>query len=383
MNAREKFHSVMTDDNRSINMKTEFGFWASTIKKWFEEGLEKNEESIPEGTLDAKIVRASSNIEGSDEITDSNTLKYFNLDSYLAKFPFDLSPMFEKKIIQENDDYLIFKDNYGLTQKVIKKNAATPQVMDYPIKNRDDLYQYIDHYDFNFSKRLPKNWEKLQKDLKTRDFPIRLGGGPFGFSFLPRFLMGEVVYMMNMYDDPKLIDEFNHFYIKFVMEYWDIILQNIDIDCVFILEDIAYRSGSFISKEMFERFLSPYYVIFIDFLKQHRIDNIFVDCDGLIDELIPLWIDVGVSGIFPIEAVNDVSKIRADYPDLKLMGGFDKKILFKDSSKKDIDYKLKTIKSVIKKGKYIPHVDHAVSEDVTWENFKHYRLRLNDIIEKL
>jgi uroporphyrinogen-III decarboxylase len=111
--------------------------------------------------------------------------------------------------------------------------------------------------------------------------------------------------MMSMYDDPKLIDEFNDFYMKFVMEYWDIILKNIDIDCIFILEDIAYRSGSFISKEMFERFMSPYYSQFIDFLKQHKMDNIFVDCDGLIDELIPLWIDVGVNGIFPIEAVND------------------------------------------------------------------------------
>jgi hypothetical protein len=49
----------------------------------------------------AKLVRASANIKGSDEITDSNTLKYFGLDSYLAKFPFDLSPMFDKEIIKK------------------------------------------------------------------------------------------------------------------------------------------------------------------------------------------------------------------------------------------------------------------------------------------
>ena len=383
MNAREKFHAVMSNDNRKVNMKTEFGFWASTIKKWLKEGLEKTQDNIPEGTLDGKIVRASANIEGSDEITDSNTLKYFDLDSYLAKFPFDLSPMFEKKIIKENDDYLVFKDNYGITQKVIKKGAATPQVVDYPIKNRDDLYKYMEQYDHDYLKRLPKNWENLKKELKNRDFPIRLGGGPFGFSFMPRFLMGEVVYMMNMYDDPKLIDDFNEFYLKFVMEYWDIILKNIDIDCIFILEDIAYRSGSFISKEMFERFMSPYYIRFIDFLKQYHINNIFVDCDGLIDELIPLWIDVGVNGIFPIEAVNDLKNIRDNYPDLKLMGGFDKKILFKGSTEKDIDKALLIIKDLMKRGRYIPHVDHAVSEDVTWENFKYYRLKLNNLIETL
>jgi hypothetical protein len=55
MNAREKFLAVMSDDSRSVNMKTEFGFWASTIKKWFEEGLVKIQDTIPEGTLDGKI----------------------------------------------------------------------------------------------------------------------------------------------------------------------------------------------------------------------------------------------------------------------------------------------------------------------------------------
>ena len=31
----------MSNDDIHLNMKTEFGFWASTIKKWFDCGLEK------------------------------------------------------------------------------------------------------------------------------------------------------------------------------------------------------------------------------------------------------------------------------------------------------------------------------------------------------
>jgi hypothetical protein len=37
---------------------------------------------------------------------------------------------------------------------------------------------------------------------------------------------------------------------------------------------------------------------------------------------------------------------------------------------------------LLRKGGYIPHIDHAVSEDVTWENFRYYRTRLNDICDK-
>jgi len=383
LNSREKFHAVMSNDDIHLNMKTEFGFWASTIKKWFDCGLEKIKNTIPEDTPGGKIVRASADIEGSDELTDVNTIKYFNLDSYLAKFPFDLSPMLEKKVLQENEHYRIYTDNYGLTIKIIKTSASTPLVIDYPIKTRKDFNKYIEKYDYDFKKRLPVNWQKIKEDLKNRDFPIRLGGGPFGFSFMPRFLMGDVTYMLSMYDDPGLINDFNDFYLDFVIKYWDIILKDIEIDCIFILEDIAYRSGSFISKEMFERFMSPYYIKFIDYLKQYNINNIFVDCDGLIDELIPLWLKVGVNGIFPIEAVNDVYKIREKYPKLKMMGGFDKRLLFKDSSKKSIDERLETVDNLLKKGKYIPHIDHAVSEDVTWENFKYYRFKLNEIIDKL
>jgi uroporphyrinogen decarboxylase len=165
------------------------------------------------------------------------------------------------------------------------------------------------------------------------------------------------------------------------MNYWSLILKDVEIDCIFILEDIAYRTGSFISKEMFKEFLTPYYIKFMDFLKQFKVKNVLVDCDGLIDELIPLWIEAGITGLFPIEAVNDVAKIREKYPKLQLMGGIDKKLLFKDKTKKGIDAELEKIKKLLNKGGYVPHIDHAVSEDVTWDNFKYYRERLNNIID--
>ena len=179
-----------------------------------------------------------------------------------------------------------------------------------------------------------------------------------------------------------MIRDINRFYLDFVKEYWSLILKDIEIDCIFILEDIAYRSGSFISREMFREFLSPYYIEFIDFLKQYNIKNIIVDCDGLIDELIPLWIELGVNGIFPIEAVNDLVEIRHQYPGLKLLGGFDKKVLFAGSSREIIDQEIARIVSVTAKGGYIPHIDHAVSADVTWDNFKYYRFKLNEILDK-
>ncbi len=85
---------------------------------------------------------------------------------------------------------------------------------------------------------------------------------------------------------------------------------------------------------------------------------------------------------FPIEAVNDLVEIRQQYPGLKLLGGFNKKALFADSSRESIDEEISRVVSVTAKGGYIPHVDHAVSADVTWDNFKYYRFKLNEILDK-
>ncbi len=159
-------------------------------------------------------------------------------------------------------------------------------------------------------------------------------------------------------------------------------MDRLDIDCIIILEDMAYRSGSFLSREVFEEFIAPYYNKFIDFAHQHGIENIIVDCDELIEELIPLWVKVGVTGIFPIEAMNDILKIREDFPQLQFLGGVDKRVLFKDSGKSAIDNELDKVSVLMERGRYIPHIDHAVSEDVTWENFTYYRNRLNKIIDE-
>lgn len=382
MNSREKFNAVMSFDDNFPNLKAEFGYWAGTIKTWFDQGLPRLH-SIPDNVLDGELVRGAVSLyPENEELIDRNVLPYFKLDSYLAKFPFDISPRLGSTIIKDDEREKIYTDKYGLTNKVSKECAGIPMVLDYPIKNSKDFNDYKEYYDDNFQTRLPDNWDDLVEYLKYREFPIRLGGNPFGFSFLARHLMGEVGYMTSLFDDPGLIRDINRFYLDYVKDYWSLILKDIEIDCIFILEDMAYRSGSFISREMFREFLSPYYIEFIDFLKQYNIKNIIVDCDGLIDELIPLWIEVGVNGIFPIEAVNDLVEIRQQYPGLKLLGGFDKKALFADSSREAIDEEIARVVSVTVKGGYIPHIDHAVSADVTWDNFKYYRFKLNDILDK-
>ena len=53
------------------------------------------------------------------------------------------------------------------------------------------------------------------------------------------------------------------------------------------------------------------------------------------EDLLPLYAESGITGWYPMErgAGNDLLKIRKEFPKMQLLGGFDKKVLFSNSSK--------------------------------------------------
>jgi len=369
-------------------MKTEFGYWAGAIRRWFAEGLPARV-PLPSAALGGDLVRGSLALgsegetetrAGSAELVDRNVMPLLGLDSYLAKFPIDFSPRLTKRIVEEDEKQRTLTDAYGLTVRVLKDGAATPEVLDYPIKSRADLERYLERYDAGLMRQLQAEARSLAPGLADRSYPIRLGGGPFGFTFFPRSLMGEVGYMTALYEDPGLIHRFNEFFLGHAMEYWGKILDAVEIDCVMILEDVAYRNGPMISPEMFESFALPYTERLVDFVRQFGVDCIVVDCDGRIDALIPLWVRAGVTGLFPVEAVNDIVSIREAFPRLQLLGGIDKRPLIRGDRRR-IDEELERVRPLVERGGYLPHVDHAVPADVAWESFRCYRERLNHMID--
>jgi hypothetical protein len=389
MTAREKFLATVGFEPGAPAPKTEFGYWAGAVRRWLGEGL-PCVEKVPDEALDGDTIRGSlpfgfeSSLvskSGTSELVDRNVMPALGLESHLAKFPIDFSPRLPRRVIEEDGHRRIFTDSYGITKMVTKDNAATWHSVDFPIKSRRDLGAYIERYDGNHAARLPAPIDELATALADREYPIRLGGEPFGFTYFPRALMGDVGYMTALYDDPGLIHELCSFLLRFTMEYWGLILSRIDIDCIVILEDVAYRGGSMISAAMFEEFAAPYTARLVDFARQHRVPSIVVDCDGRIDELIPAWVNAGVTGLFPVEAVNDIVAIRKEYPRLQLLGGVDKRPLIA-GDRAGIDRELSRIAPLVAQGGYVPHIDHSVPEDIGWESFAHYRRGLNTIIDR-
>jgi len=387
--------------NGSIKVpKVEWGYWSDTIRRWIREGMPVRE-PIPTHYLEGTPIMANKNIYSKKEIEafastsscmsmiekmeDENVQPIFGLDYYLTKFPTDYSPMFENEILEKTKEYTIYKDIYGVTEKMVV-GETYPLEIDFPVKDRKSWNKYKEYYSEDaIEKRLPPDWDNLANRLKDRDFPIRLGGTYGGFFGIFRRFTGVINFMLLMYDDPKLIHDMCDTFLKFLMNYYNRIVKDVKVDCIVIWEDMAGKNGSLISPAHYKEFIAPRHKALVSFAKDIGIDIVIVDNDGYMEDLLPLYAESGITGWYPIERIagNDLLKIRKAFPKIQLLGGFDKAALFSNSSKEKIDAELKIMSEMLKKGRFIPYIDHFASPDCTWDNFSYYRRKLNEIIDEL
>ena len=97
------------------------------------------------------------------------------------------------------------------------------------------------------------------------------------------------------------------------------------------------------------------------------------------DRPIPLWLEGGVNGFYPIERVAgmDAVALRHQYGrELRLMGGIDKRAMA--AGPEAIDAELAHVAPLMAEGGFIPWCDHHVPPDVSLENYQYYVRRLQE-----
>ena len=92
----------------------------------------------------------------------------------------------------------------------------------------------------------------------------------------------------------------------------------------------------------------------------------------------PPMMEAGVNYLFPMEvaAGTDVNDYRKRYPELALMGGIDKRALA--HGPEAIDAELDRVWPAVRRGRYIPDLDHLVPDDVSWDNYRYYAQALKE-----
>ena len=300
-------------------------------------------------------------------------------------------PVFEEKWIRDADaDHEVVQDFAGRHVLYFKgrRNGFMPEYIDHPVK---DMESWVKNCKWRMDPNTPERYADL--DARMAEAVKAAGEGQVicqnlvgGYMYL-RSLMGPLELMYLLADDPELIHD--------CMETWfalaDAVIarhqQYVTIDEVFIAEDICYNHGLLISPAMMREFLLPYYKRLLDNVKKRNIDQsrkVFfqVDTDGFSDAAIPVYAELGLDYLSPFEAASgcDVVRTGKEYPELLILGGFDKRILA--AGPEAIDAEIDRIMPVMKaRGGYIPTCDHGVPEEVSFENYMHYRKRMREFAE--
>jgi uroporphyrinogen decarboxylase len=358
MNDRERFLATMNYERRDRCPWWEMWYWAETLDVWHEQGL-------PE---------------------DIHLAEYLGVDRRESiGVSLYLVPGFKRETLGETEEYEIFRRTDGVVCKQFKGDLAgrMPQWLAFPLRNRDDWENvFKPRLNPKSPCRYPLYWEEKKRAWATRDYPLKMSGGSI-FGWL-RNWMGLKGIAEALYDDPEWIHSMMDYMADFVVSIAARAVKEVDLDYVTMWEDMAYKTGPLISPEMFKDFMLEPYKKITSLFHENGIDLIFVDSDGNSEPLIPLWMEGGVTGFYPIEraAGMDPLHLRRRFgTDLRLLGGIDKRAM--KSGQKAIDTELKNVVPLIREGGYIPWCDHLVPPDVPLDNYMYYVNRMKELSSKV
>ena len=317
---------------------------------------------------------------------DNDVREHFNMDctQRLVDVNLHFSPMFNVKILSENDKTFEYIDIDGVRRVFLKDEATIPTSFEWPIKDKKSWEKLKEERLNlkNLKERFPANWDNLVKEYRNRDYPLALGGYPHGFFGTPAHLVGYGNLFLWYGLEPELLHDIMNTFTSIWLAVFEEVLSQVEIDHWHIWEDISFGKGSMISVDMVKEFMCPYIKKIADFVKSKGVNIILLDTDGDCNELIPVFMDAGVTGMYPFETHcgMDIVKVRKQFPKLQMMGGIPKSEIAK--GQKRIDEILIPVDQVLKSGGFIPFGDHFIPPDVDFENFSYYRKMLNGLIDK-
>ncbi len=382
MNSRERFLATMRFQNVDRVPNWEMGYWAGTLDRWYAEGLPRHPDA-PRGLVSGAGVKGEGFPWRRSEPKDYSVNAYLGLDRGIEKIDgeWGIWPPYEVQVLWEDEEHSKRREADGSVALVRKDSTTLPHPLEWPVTGRSSWEQLkTERLKLDITGRLPVDWPQHLAAYKQRDWPLVIGGPALGVFSILRSLCGFERMMYLFFDDPQLVHDILTHFTELWLHLFEEVLAQTDVDYAYFWEDMSFKGGSMVSPGIFREFLMPVYQRINGFFRAHGIDIVLLDTDGDVWGLIPLFLESGVTGLYPFEvrAGMDVAEVRARYPHLQMMGGVDKTALVQGPAA--IDRELARIAPVIKTGGYIPCVDHYVPPDVPWSYFEYYRQRLASLL---
>jgi uroporphyrinogen decarboxylase len=334
------------------------GFWQSSLERWKREGLAAD--------ATRQTVQAMVGFDGARGCK-------LPLQGYIW-------PEFERQVVDQQGTRMLVRNRWGSTEQRLTDSELMPITVAGPVTDRASWAAIKGRLDPDTPGRLPDNWQAECRAARASGETVYAGDLPMGFYGAPRELLGMEGLSLLFYDDPRLLHEILDTLCDLWIALIDRVQQGITLDWFFIWEDMCSKNGPLISPGLFREFLLPRYQRLIAAVRRGGCPHVLVDSDGDQRPLTPLWIEGGVTILFPWETQFglDLAAVRRQYPTLGMMGGLDKSALA--HGKQAIDRELEKVPFMLERGRFVPGLDHGVPPDVSWDNYRYFYERLRELI---
>ena len=386
MTDKERFEATMRFEPCDRILYWEQGFWGGTVERWYREGMQRKHGLSGDPSFGDTVRGPATPIAPGDKVC-FDIAEGAVLDKPSLRVPVNLflCPGYVEEVLDESAELVTVRDEYGIVKQAPKAKDSIPHFISWPVKNRDD-FERLAHERLNVDSpgRFPEDWKEQVKKLNEYDGVVALGGYPCGFFGATRYFMGEVALLMGFLESPDLVRTMMNHLADLWAGLYERILSEVRVDCIHIWEDMSFKNGPLISPKLFREFMVPVYRRVTDAAKSRGVQVILVDTDGDCSKLIPLFLEGGVTGLYPFEvqAGMDVLQIRKAFPKLQILGGIDKKELAHGKDRIDAELQ-RRVPGMVKYGGYIPMVDHQVPPDVSWSNYCYYRSQVAGLSQRL
>jgi uroporphyrinogen-III decarboxylase len=294
------------------------------------------------------------------------------------------NPPFERKVIQEDAEHIVYVNHEGILMKEMKNNpwSSMPQFLKFPVETRQEFHAFWkERMQPDLTQRIGPDWKEQLRKERARPMPCIVISDRWGGFFGPlRNLLGVENLCMLFHDDPAFVEEMMDANADLIIAVMSQVLDVVAVDAFGFWEDMAYNHGPLISPDMARRYMLPRYKRVTEFLRGRGVKYVGLDSDGQMDCLIPVWMDAGLNFLYPFEvqAGMDVLAVRRKHgKTLRIWGGVDKRAL--RDGPEAIDKELQRLQPLIREGGYIPHTDHSCPPDISYGNYCYYMRRLAEV----
>ena len=350
---------------------TEFGYWPQTARRWLAEGMK---EDLTEGDIQSMF----------GEWMD----RHFGFDDWHCHniwVKTHLNPAFAEEVIERNGRSAVCRLPNGTVAEMFegdRDESSIPHFLKFPVETPADWEDMKTRHriDDDTRNHPPEEHAELRKAVDENRMISISFMGPYGKL---RDMMGFENLSYAFFEYPEMIHDMMDHWTELLLDQMARVPEDIPIDNVQWWEDMAGRNGPFVGPEMFREFLQPCYHAVMQAAKKRGCAIGIVDCDGNPHDIVANWMEEGVNIMFPLEVAAGVDPYawREEFGlEMRLRGGVDKRALA--AGPEAIDAELERLKPLLDQGGFIPHLDHLVPPDISYDNYCYYVQQKRTLIGK-